>query len=173
MIEDPIERLNAIAMDTVALLDRANEVSLRSDADDIFRRAIVLAIGSYFERKITAAIEGYCSQKSSADEALVSFVRNKAIARQYHTYFNWKAANVNNFLGLFGKNFQTKVEYAIANDSDAAEGMRKFVVLSSLRNEIAHGNFAAVPIDISRDDIVRDYKLAMKFIKVIEASLEA
>ena len=44
-------------------------------------------------------------------------MNNKAISRQYHTYFSWKDTNANSFFGLFGDIFSNfiKQEVIIAN----------------------------------------------------------
>jgi hypothetical protein len=168
---DPIERLNANAEAIVTALTKAQEASLGSAADDILRRAMVLAIGSYFENRIVEAIGAFCSKRSSSDVELCEFVKNKALVRQYHTLFDWKTPNANKFFALFGVAFKTAMEQKSKADPALAAGIRQFMQLGALRNEIAHGNFAEVKFELSRSDILRDYKGAMQFVAAIETAL--
>ena len=52
---------------------------------------------------------------SNKNELLVSFVNNKAISRQYHTYFSWKDTNANSFFGLFGDIFSNFIKQEVRN----------------------------------------------------------
>lgn len=51
----------------------------------------------------------YETSKKTCPLPIAEFIRNKAIERQYHTYFNWKenkATSINGFWGLWGDEFK-------------------------------------------------------------------
>lgn len=168
---DPIERMNGEAQATVDALAGPEVASLRTSAEDIFRRAIVLAIGSYCEKRITGAIERFAAKRSSSNEELCAFVKNKAINRQYHTFFSWDANNANTFLKMFGTTFQSAFDKSMRSDQAVEEGIRCFLHLGALRNKLAHESFAEFAFDLTRSDVMRDYRKAMQFIAAVELAL--
>jgi RiboL-PSP-HEPN len=93
-----VDRLHGEFSGLIAALDKAGEVSLRSTADDNLRKALLLAAASYFEHRMTDAVLSFVFETSNGHALTTSFVRNKAVSRQYHTWFNWEAKNANNFL---------------------------------------------------------------------------
>src|SRR5262245_44428056 len=101
----------------IAYLDERKEPSLRSNVDAQFRKVLLLAIASYFEHEITQLLVRRVTRKTDNDSLLISFMKKKAIERQYHTYFNWDGKNANQFLGLFGEDFKERLSKEI-RDSD-------------------------------------------------------
>lgn len=70
-------------------LGAAREVSLQNNVDNNFRKTLLVAAASYIEAIVSDSIPRMFSDGTIATEPLVAFVRNKAIARQYHTLFSW------------------------------------------------------------------------------------
>src|SRR5271167_4148577 len=98
-------------------LNKAGEVSLASIVNEGFRKALALSAASYFESLIQDAIVRVVDQCTSGADGVLEFVKNKAVERQYHTYFDWDRSNANKFFGLFGagfKEFMTKKVQASA-----------------------------------------------------------
>ena len=70
--------------------------------NDTYKKSLLLSVASFFEATITKAIHDYVDKKSRQTPEIVAFVDNKAIKRQYHTFFSWDGNNANQFFGLFG-----------------------------------------------------------------------
>jgi hypothetical protein len=51
----------------------------------------------------------FVRERASGSILLENFVRNKAISRQYHTWFRWEDNNANYFFGLFGTDFRIEM----------------------------------------------------------------
>jgi hypothetical protein len=90
-------------------LEARNEVSLQVVVGENFRKILLLASASYFEHQICGAVLNFVSERSNGSALITNFVRNKAIARQYHTWFNWTDNNANQFFGLFGPDFRAEM----------------------------------------------------------------
>ena len=108
-------------------------VSVRS----AFTKAMILAAGNWLEQRTMQALLLFAKSASSND-ALVHLVENRVHRRQFHTLFDWKASNVNSFLGLFGADFKGKALEASSEEIDHAA--LDFIVLVAERNALAHGS---------------------------------
>src|SRR5258706_3460370 len=102
-----VDRLYNEFRDLVAYLDQGAELSLRSTADENFRKALLLAAASYFERKVCDDIVVFVENMSFKNQLVSEFVKKKAVSRQYHTFFDWESRNASTFFGLFGDAFKT------------------------------------------------------------------
>src|ERR1700674_562427 len=90
-------------------LEQGQELSLQIVVGDNFRKVLLLAATSYFEHRVCNAVLEFVHEQSVGSELVVNFVRNKAVSRQYHTWFNWNDTNANQFFGLFGSDFRTQM----------------------------------------------------------------
>ncbi len=50
-----------------------------------------------------------------------SLVKNKAVSRQYHTWFDWNANNANAFFNMFGDGFRSHMVEIVKVDANIAE----------------------------------------------------
>jgi GH35 family endo-1,4-beta-xylanase len=148
------------------------EISLVQDVEETFRKALALAAGSYFEVEVTQALEKFARDKSNGNDTLVSFVRNKALARQFHTFFNWKAANADKFFGLLGEEFKSRMKARIDADSGLSEAIRNFMAVGDLRNKAAHQNFATFTTDKTSEEIMQAFESALHFLCVMREELD-
>lgn len=156
----------------VSALEKSGEISLLNSVESHFRKSLVLCIASFFEMRIRESILAFVRAKSGGSEELFHFVRNKAIERQYHTYFNWKdGKNANTFLGLFGEEFKSKVTSELAAQSEIKQGMLAFLELGNTRNTLVHENFASFPIEKTASEIYDSYQQAQKFVQFLEEQL--
>jgi len=78
-------------------LEERGQISLRSNVDNNFRKTLLLSAASYFESEIKESIVKFVTEFVSDENPILEFVKNKAIERQYHTYFSWKGRNANSF----------------------------------------------------------------------------
>lgn len=143
-----------------------SEISLRNSTEDVFQKTLALAIGSYFERRITDAVLEFVG-RSSGDSALITeFVRNKAISRQYHSYFDWDRANANKFFSLFGAEFRAYMSEYVNENPEYDDAIRAFMQVGGIRNKVAH-NFEYVNIGATTEEIYELYRKALLFVDQI------
>jgi len=111
----------------------------------------------------------FCS--GCSDKKVKFFLNNRCINRQYHTFFNWKESNVNNFLGLFGHEFKDKVSHEISMDENLKKCTISFLTIGNERNKMVHENFLAYRMMMTFDEIARLNDEALTFIDFIKQEL--
>ena len=150
---------------------QVSDVSLRNSAEDMFQKSLAVAIGSYFERRITDILLEFVEKSSGSNVLLSEFVRNKAISRQYHTYFQWNNANANSFFGLFGTDFRDYMTEYIRDTPEYEEAVRSFKQVGNFRNEVAH-NFENVTINQTTQELYALYEKAFVFVEELPLRFE-
>jgi hypothetical protein len=153
------------------LVANANEISIASDLDNKLKKHLVMAATSYFETEVRQAIEGFASSASENNPAIISLIKQKAIERQYHTYFDWDKRNANKFFSHFGESFSARCKQDVQTQKDLAEAIAAFLELGEMRNKLAHLNFALYPIEKTSDEIYELYNKATRFLHYIKTSL--
>lgn len=166
-----VDRLRGEFSGLIAVLDKAGEVSLRSTADDNLRKALLLAAASYFEHRMTDAVLSFIAETTNNHALTTSFVRNKAVSRQYHTWFSWEAKNANGFFGLFGDGFRDFMKKKIDDDEALDASIRAFLELGSNRNRLVHQDFGSFFLEKTSEEIYGLYLKAMTFIDAFPRAL--
>ena len=142
------------------------------DINDHYRKILLFSCASFYESKIIEIIKAFVVANSS-DSRIGEFVNNKAIQRQYHTYFDWKQTNnINAFLGMFGAEFKKVVLTEIAASSDLEEQIKAFMIIGSERNKMAHGNFLEYKLDKTFEELVNLQVKANGFIDYLETKFQ-
>jgi hypothetical protein len=157
--------------EAIAIVSRADEVSIAADLDNKLKKHLIMAAASYFETEVRGCIEQLAVQASGNNIYIVSLIKQKAIERQYHTYFDWEKGNANRFFAHFGDEFKNRCKREVDNDAELACAMRAFVDLGDMRNKLAHLNFAQYPIDKTSDEIYAQYEKALVFLAYIKRRL--
>jgi hypothetical protein len=116
-----IDRLFGEACAIVDALRATPEVSLQVTVEDHFRKALLLSAASYFERRVCLLVIDYVKHRSGGSALVESFVRNKAVSRQYHTWFNWRCRNANQFFALFGDDFKSEMESRVKKSDELVD----------------------------------------------------
>lgn len=113
-----------------------NQVSFEMYINDTYKKSLLLSVASFFEATITKAIHDYVDTKSRQTPEIVAFVDNKAIKRQYHTFFSWDGNNANQFFGLFGEDFKRRARGELGRKFDQDHLMKqKWLLWQSVENE--------------------------------------
>src|SRR5262249_9308020 len=112
-----VDRLYDEANAVIGILG-SSELSLQIAAADHFRKALLLAAASHFEDRVCSVVLDYIRNKASGSALVENFVRNKAIARQYHSWFAWDSNNANQFFGLFGAQFKSVMVTRVKSSQD-------------------------------------------------------
>lgn len=159
-----VDQLHAKFTDLLTVLDKSNELSLRIVADDNFRKSLLMAAASYFEQNMTSAVLAFAEEVTSKDHILTWFVKNKAVSRQYHTWFDWKGENANSFFALFGDNFKKHIKMQIEYNDELESSVKAFLEIGRERNRLVHQNYGSFTIEKTFEEIFTLYSKAMVFI---------
>lgn len=167
-IINPIEEIYSQQSEILHYLTEASEVSFVVTLDDQLKKFFVLSSASYFEVAVTQMMVDFFVRKSEG-KAIVSFLENKALKRQYHTLFNWEdAKNCNTFFGLFGSEFKDEITKIIQSNEDLSTGMRDFLEIGRLRNHLIHKNIATQFVDKTAAELYTKYQSATLFISFLQ-----
>jgi hypothetical protein len=161
----PVERLYSDFEALVVHL--GGEPSLLSIADDGFRKLLLMSSASFFEVKLSECVESFALDASNSSSLISGIVRRKAISRQYHTWFEWKHDNANQFYALFGDDFAKFMKAKHASEPWLTESVRAFMELGRYRNLLVHQNFAAFSLEKTATEIIAAYASASRFVGAV------
>lgn len=165
----PVESLY---QDQKKMLDELShrEPSFHSTLQTMLPKVLMLAAASEFEHFVCAHIRDYVAESSSGDR--ISFlVERKAINRQYHTYFDWPRQKAGTFWALFGPNFKKAVEGKISEQDDLSLGLKAFLEIGSVRNNLVHNNYADVTISYTLGEVYDLYVKGCNFVEALPSLL--
>lgn len=166
-----IDQLHADTSQLLKHLTEKGELSLHSFANENLRKVLLLSAASWFETRISSAVLKFAEVHSSGHSGIQSLIKKKAVDRQYHTYFDWKAEKPGAFYGLFGDVCGGSMKTEINADAKLKEGLDAFLELGSLRNELVHENFAAFPFEKTAEEVHSLYQKAEEFVRYVERRL--
>lgn len=172
MCETIVDGLHTEFSAILAYLEENNEVSWRSVVDNNFRKVVLMAAASYFEQSMTNAVLNFVKQVTAENHPLTWLVNNKAICRQYHTWFDWEASNANHFFGLFGDAFKKNMKEKIENDDDLESSIKAFMEIGRERNRLVHQDFGNFPLEKTSEEIYRLYSMATLFVEQFPDALK-
>ena len=159
-----VDRLHEEMEGILRFLSEGEEYELRSAADDHLKKSLLMAAASYFERSLTKAVMDFAEETYGTDHVLPKLIRNKAVARQYHTWFDWDARNANRFFGLFGDDFKKHVSNRIADSADLEAAIRDFLEIGRDRNRLVHLDYGNFVIEKTAEEIHGLYLSADQFV---------
>lgn len=168
-----VDRIHKEFTDLIEFLASNGEISLRSSADDAFRKVLTISAASYFEHVLTGIVMEFVEETVSAEMMVTALVRNRVVSRQYHTWFTWDGKNANGFFGMFGEGFKAHMTALVKATPDLDNAIKAFLELGEGRNMLAHQNFAAFAMQKTSDEIFQLYKDAMPFIESVRTELRA
>jgi len=166
-----VDRIHKEFTDLIEFLASNGEISLRSSADDAFRKVLTISAASYFEHVLTGIVMEFVEETVSAETMITALVRNRVVSRQYHTWFTWDAKNANGFFGMFGDGFKAHMTALVKATPDLDRAIKAFLELGEGRNMLAHQNFAAFAMQKTSDEIFKLYQDAMPFIESVRTEL--
>lgn len=164
MSANGIERLYDDYVELRRFLTDGEEFRLRSIVEETFPKALLLAVASHFEKRLTDAVEVFAREATSDDHPLVSLIQQKAIARQYHTWFNWDARNANRFFRMFGPDFEKYAARAVGENDELRLSIHAFMQIGEERNMLVHEDFADFPMEKTSSEIYDLYRSATTFV---------
>jgi len=172
MVENTsVDRLYQEAIAVVGTLEKQSELSLHISAADNLRKSLLLAAASHFEHKVTSVVADFVREAARGSVLVEQFVRNKAIARQYHTWFNWNDKNANQFFGFFGQEFQTLMVSRMKSHDDLRLSVKAFLELGNERNRLVHQDYASFSLEKTMEEIYALYKKSLLFVTDLPVAL--
>lgn len=156
----------------VDYLKNQQQITFFNEAENNFRKTILLSSASYFEKEISETVIEFAKSHTDNNELVISIIKQKAVSRQYHTYFDWdKATNANKFFSLFGEDFKNKMIKKVKDDPQLDKSIKSFLEIGQERNKMVHQNFAEIVIDKTAEEIYKLYQDSIYFIETIKAEL--
>jgi len=157
-----------------SLLDKG-EVSCAIEVAEHYRKILLLSCASYYECQVISMIQALV-KRNSVDRRVFEFLNNKALQRQYHTFFEWKnynIPNINKFLSLFGADFKDEVSKEIKQSDDLKSCVISFLTIGNDRNLIVHENFLEYKLEKTFEEILDLHHKAERFVCFLEKKLSA
>lgn len=158
----------------IEIANANNELSLANSLNDVYRKTLVLSLASQYEHRITATLLKFVEVASQGDPCIVALVKNKAVKRQYHTYFQWdeeRGRSAGPFYSLLGADRGGKLKVLCKGELKAGESA--FLELGELRNKLVHQDFANFDCPKTVEEIHALCELAETYVTAIEAALAA
>lgn len=168
-----VDRIHQEFTDLIAFLDDKGEISLRSAADDTFRKVLIISAASYFEHLLTDIVMKFVDEIASSDALVTSLVKGQVVSRKYHTWFAWDKNNANQFFAMFGEGFRSHMVDVMKASPETERAAKAFLEIGRGRNMVAHENFATFAMQKTADEIFKLYQDAMPFIECVDAELRA
>ena len=157
--------------DTLIELLVQHEPSMAQVMESTLAKVLLLATASELEAEVQRIIIDFYAETTGGHDVAISFVRNKAIERQFHTYFSWERSNANSFFGPFGAELKAHADAAVKSSADLAQAIRDFIQLGALRNQLVHQNYAMFTLSATANDIYAWYQSAFRFVDALPALL--
>lgn len=168
-----IDKLYKDNQELTEYLQRKGEISFKSQFDDTFKKVLLLACASNLEHQVNTILAEYAEKATNHCVPLVSFIKNKAITRQFHTYFDWKGTNANQFFGLFGDEMGTQIKSHTSSNEVLSQGIRAFLEIGNLRNTMVHEDYISFYLDKTAEEVYSLYIKSQAFITYLETTLFA
>ena len=141
------------------------EPSMRLVADEAFRKNLLVASASYFEKQVKDIILEFVRDSTDGTDKLVEFVRANVTERGYHSLFDWNARNANRFWSSFGETFSIAMREKVRNEPQITESIHAFLELGRERNRLVHQDFGTFSLDKTSSEIYQSYRLALEFVE--------
>ena len=125
----------------------------------------MIAAASHFERAMTDAVVNFVGQITAENHPIKWLVQNKAVSRQYHTWFAWNNRNANQFFSLFGEPFRNHIEERVNSDPKLKESIHAFLEIGRERNRLVHGDFGNFSLEKTSEEIYKRYSDAKIFVE--------
>lgn len=155
----------------VSMMDQYNAVSFRNTLNENFRKALLLSAASHFEHRITSDVIEFCAEVARGNSMIPMLVKNKAVSRQYHTWFQWEGGNANAFFNMFGEDFRSHMIDIVKVDQNIAKSISDFLEIGRERNRLVHQDYGSYFLEKTSEEIFGLYVSAMIFVDFIPKAL--
>jgi hypothetical protein len=166
-VEPLVQRLYDDHRLLLQYLNERDEPSFVSALEGTLPKVLLLAAASHLEHRIQEILIDYFRVLTGECAGAVAFVHNKAVSRQYHTYFDWDRRNANRFFALFGPDFRQEMERRCREDAALAGAIAAFMEIGSLRNQLVHQNYAVLTLGKTSQELWDLYVRALEFVELL------
>lgn len=166
-----VDRLYGEYLAIVQMMDRYNAVSFRNTLNENFRKTLLLCAASHFEFKMTSDVVSFCAEVTKGNSLIPSLVKNKAVSRQFHTWFDWKSSNANSFYAMFGDDFRAHMIDLLKKDENLVKSVSDFLEIGRERNRLVHQDYGTFSLEKTAEEIFALYASAMIFVEYIPKAL--
>lgn len=164
-----VERIQAELAAIISLARDAGGPSDQIAAESVAAKTLLLSAASYFERAVCEIIVSSARQGGTRS-AYCNFIDKQALERRYHSMFDWRGKNLNQFFGLFGTDAKSRLSEALIAD-DMTEAAKSFIYIGSQRNLLVHENFAGYSLETTFDEVFDRYHQAFHLLEWLRAKL--
>jgi hypothetical protein len=166
-----VDKLYGEYLAIVQMMDKYGAVSFRNTLNDNFRKTLLLCAASHFEFKITSDVVLFCAEVAKGNSLIPSLVKNKAVSRQYHTWFDWNSTNANAFYGMFGDEFKAHMVDLMSRDENLGRSVSDFIELGRERNRLVHQDYGSYFLEKTAEEIFTLYASALMFVEFMPKAL--
>lgn len=166
-----VDNMYRDSVDVLAFLDSSEEFERKRVAEDHFRKSLLMAAASHFERRLTECVIAFAEEVGGAGHVLVELVRRKAVERQYHTWFDWSGGNANAFFRMFGDDFRAWARNEVTADIELDGSIRDFLQIGAERNRLVHQDYGNFSMEKTADDVYALYRSASVFVDWVPGAL--
>ena len=166
-----VDALHQEIEDLLGFLDAAREISLRNTVDGNFRKALLLAAASNFEKRLTEGVVAFVQELTSQDHVVAWLVKQRVVVRQYHTWFDWSRPNANRFFSMFGASFSRHVQRIIDDDDGLSSSVEAFMEIGRERNRMVHDDFGSFSLEKTSEEIYKAYRIGSRFVDWVPEAL--
>jgi hypothetical protein len=154
----------------IAILESAGHISLAQSVRSTFARVFLLAAASLYEHRITEALLKYCDSKTAGDTCLRALLLNRAVKRQYHTFFEWDNRKAGPFFSLMGDAHGKTLRNEFTAEPKKVS-LDAFLEVGFLRNCLVHQNFSTYSLEKNVHEVAGLCEAAEAFLIRIEEIL--
>lgn len=166
-----VDKLYGEYLAIVQMMDRYNAISFRNTLNDNFRKTLLLCAASHFEFRVTSDVVTFCAEIAGGNSLIPSLVKNKAVSRQYHTWFEWKANNANAFFKMFGDDFRLHMSDLVTQDPNLTRSVSDFLEIGRERNRLVHQDYGSYFLEKTAEEIFALYASGLIFVEFIPKAL--
>lgn len=166
-----VDRLHDEMAAILSYLTDREEYELRHVADEQFKKSLLMAAASHFEKSLTGAVMTFADEVAGKGHVLTELIRTKAISRQYHTWFDWERRNANKFFSLFGSDFKSMASHEVEESDYLESSIGDFLEIGSDRNRLVHQDYGSFSLQKTASEIHVLYSSAERFVEWFPGAL--
>lgn len=145
--------------------ERQGELSFQVSVEGHLKKGLLLAAASYFETNIIESLNTFFAEISHSNSITTSFIKNKALNRQYHILFDWDDnKGYNKLFAYLGNHFKEYMTKNIKENKRLATSINAFMQLGAERNRLVHLNYAVYAVPKTIVEVYELYNQAMYFV---------
>lgn len=164
MSRNVVDRLHGEFSDLQKFLGEKGGVTFLSVIEENSPKTMLLVAASYFEHRLSEEVELLAKEATADGHVLMWLIKNKAISRQYHTWFDWKSSNANTFFSMFGQGFKDQAAEEVKKDEKLNKSIVDFLEIGRERNRLVHENFGDFTLEKTTSDVYELYESAVGFV---------